>query len=868
MLKFFFLLMLIMNLLFMSITNVALAKDKGTILFVPHDNRPTSCEQSAEAPELLGYKVLMPPREILGGLHKTADKAELWNWVNQNIQEADAAVVSADSLIYGGLVASRNHQLTEKELRAETDRILEIKKANPKVSLYTFASLMRTPKNGAAAGTEEPDYYQEYGEKIFKASALVDKSELRPLNTEEKQSLKHYMDAIPPKIWNDYFDRRQRNLAVTKRLIDFTDKGSIDYLIIGKDDNAPLCATHQEAREINKYARKLTRDQFMVATGIDEFSMLLLARAINKLENVQYKVNVQYNVGTGGDTVPAFSDEKINDSILAELSIAGARTTDFPDQADLVLLINTDPNGRTQDGPPSPYDPDPIYNDGNPRLGTWDFVRLVKDNLEKNRKVAIADIAFANGSDNALMKMLKKNQLLFKLRSYSGWNTATNSSGFALGQGLLALNLNQNQCNKMLVKRYLDDWGYQSNVRGALAKTFPSSTYYSNLADYEDTAKEFTQKHLREFAKDNLWQYPGLDKLTAYFPWHLPFIGGIKIPDVKLITDNINFYGRWDVGMDQAVCGQGATYIKAKFRGNSIGVKMQDKRCWWRYEIDGTAYPRIQFTDPVTTLADNLSNGEHIIKLIRSTEGEAGLSVFKGFVTDDDLLELKEPKRLKLEFIGDSILAGAFNDGKRNGDNYYDIEDNDMSFGPQLSRMLDADYSVVAKSGEGIFHNYAETWPSHEVHTADRYPWTCYSFNGEETHLMWDFKNNPSDGIFISIGTNDFTDANRKPTEQEYVTAYKHLIDVVRYYNPTTPIICVDPLPTMIGPNGAKWTEQAVQEVQKQGDTNLYYIPFNKDKPLMEDSDYVGDGTHPTKEGSTKIALYLLDKVKSILSIK
>ena len=35
-----------------------------TILFVPHDNRPTSCEQSAEAAEKLGYRVLMPPKEM------------------------------------------------------------------------------------------------------------------------------------------------------------------------------------------------------------------------------------------------------------------------------------------------------------------------------------------------------------------------------------------------------------------------------------------------------------------------------------------------------------------------------------------------------------------------------------------------------------------------------------------------------------------------------------------------------------------------------------------------------------------------------------------------------------------------------------
>ena len=866
--KIFILLLLFVNMMVFSPASMAFAK--GTILFVPHDNRPTSCEQSAEAPRLLGYDVLMPPKELLGGLHKKGNVTELWNWVNDNIKKADAAVVSADSMIYGGLVASRKHELSSQELNQQVKRFSEIKKNNPKVQLYTFSSLMRTPKNGENAGTEEPEYYQVYGEKIFKASALLDKSELRKLTEDERQQLEMYRNGVPKKNWNDYFDRRKKNLTVTKKLIDLVSGKAIDYMVVGKDDNAPYCATHKEARDLKKYAKELTKNKFLVATGIDEFSMLLLARAVNKLENNHYKVNVQYNVGTGGDTVPAFSDEKISASIHDELAIVGARSTDFPDIADLVLLVNTNPDGRTQDGAPLANDPDPIHNDGNPRYGTWEFLHMVQDNLAQNRPVSVADISFANGSDNALMKLMKKKQLLFKLRSYSGWNTATNSCGFALGQGLVSLKLSQNQCNSMVIRRYLDDWGYQSNVRGKLAQTFPSGKYYFDLGDYEETAKSFTQRELRSFAGANFPEYPGLENLKVYFPWHLPFIGGIQIPEAKFIDDKTGFYGRWNVGLEKAECGQGATYIRARFKGSRIGVKMQDKNSWWRYEIDGKQYPRLKFTEPVTILADGLSPAEHTIRLVRSVEGEAGISTFYGFVVGDDgeLLDLQEPKRLKLEFVGDSILAGGFNDGIPHKEPYYEIEDNDMSFGPQLARMLDADYSVVAKSGEGICHNYGETWPGHEVHTADRYPWTFYSFDMDKSHLLWNFRLNPSDAVIISIGTNDFTDKNRKPTEKEFVAAYKHLLEVVRSNNPSVPIICVEPVPTMIGPYAAKWTERAVKELKRQGDNQLYYIPLNKDKPFFEDSDYVGDGTHPTKAGSRKIALYLLDKVKAILSIK
>ena len=51
--------------------------------------------------------------------------------------------------------------------------------------------------------------------------------------------------------------------------------------------------------------------------------------------------------------------------------------------------------------------------------------------------------------------------------------------------------------------------------------------------------------------------------------------------------------------------------------------------------------------------------------------------------------------------MGDSITAGAINLMPYNGTNYYVSEDGNMSYDPLLSRLLDADWSVVAKSGGG-----------------------------------------------------------------------------------------------------------------------------------------------------------------------
>ena len=335
------------------------------------------------------------------------------------------------------------------------------------MKLYVFASLMRTPFKGTKGDIEEPEYYAEYGEKIHQYTALVDKSEISGLTADEKNYCAYLKNSIPQNFFSDWFDRRAKNFSATKKLVDFTSAGVIDSLIVGRDDNAPLCQTHKENRALLAYAAEnnLPKEKFQSLAGIDEFNLLLLTRAINEIRGKVPAVNVQFNKGVGGKTIPAFSDEPLENSIAEEIIIAGGRKVENPKDADFVLLVNTDINGETfwsHNQPPSnkPFKPNLI-----PTKSTNNFVDLVKKNLKHNYKIGIADINYCNGSDNALMKILHDKNLLFRIQSYAGWNTATNSTGFALSTGILANYMMKDSKNKLLVRRYLDDWAYQANIR-------------------------------------------------------------------------------------------------------------------------------------------------------------------------------------------------------------------------------------------------------------------------------------------------------------------------------------------------------------------------------------------------------------------
>lgn len=342
--------------------------------------------------------------------------------------------------------------------------------------------------------------------------------------------------------------------------------------------------------------------------------------------------------------------------------------------------------------------------------------------------------------------------------------------------------------------------------------------------------------------------------------------GACEAAAVPQTSESIQYFGRWDKGADAYRCAQGATYIKANFTGTSLYADLTGPNDWWRVSIDGGEFRRFRPRGAKTMLAENLQPGQHSVLLVRSTEGYMGLSEFRGFILEDGaVLTTPDPlKERRLEFVGDSITAGAKNDGAPNKP-YNNTEDNDMAFGPQLARLLDADYSVLGKSGEGVIHNWAESWPGHEVHTADRYQWVFYSDKFSPENKAWDTKDFPVDGVVIAIGTNDFSDTERKPTEEEFTAGYKNLVETVRRMNPEAEIICTEPVPSWVGENVRQWISSVVDGFNAAGDTRVHYIALNADGPLLEESDYAGDSTHPLKDGSKKIAAYLKDKVAKIM---
>ena len=500
------------------------------ILFIPNDDRPVSLRQPVEVVKQLGCEVVTPPKEFLNVYEPATNADNLWAWLDENVVNANAVVMSSDSMLYGGLIPSRKHNIDAATLNSRVNHFKILREKNPALKIYVLCSLMRTPMSGTKGDIEEPDYYAEHGANIFNYTALIDKSEISKLTGKEKNYLNYLENNIDKDILTDWFNRREKNLSATKNLMDMTSAGIISYLVVGRDDNSPLSQTHRESRQLLDYAAKIHLDEknFQSLAGIDEFGLLLLTRAVNDLRGESPKIFVDYNKGVGAKMIPAFSDEQIGNSITSNVEIVGGKIVGKPIGADVVLLVNTDPKGKTYWGHNALPDPHAKKVDYNaPRDGTKYFADMVESYVSKGYPVSIADITFANGSDNPMMKMLQERGLLYKIQAYSGWNTATNSTGFVLGTGILARHMSDESKDKILTLRYLDDWAYQANVRTLIGdeifNTRQGGVLYYQFDGKTLDAESRIETLLKEFAAKNLPPYKFLRNIKVTCPWNRMF---------------------------------------------------------------------------------------------------------------------------------------------------------------------------------------------------------------------------------------------------------------------------------------------------------------------------------------------------------
>lgn len=400
------------------------------IAFVPIDNRPV-CYTLPKIIAGIDKKInfFIPPREYLGDLQKYADIKNLFKWL-ENLPTLDAIVISLDTLAYGGLIPSRRCPETFEEIK---DRIENLKgilvKKNAKI--YAFSSIMRISNNNY--NEEEKEYWSTWGKKIFEYS----------FNSHKFNNKDAYINDIPKEILEDYLTTRIRNFEINKIYLEWQKEGLFDTLIFSKDDCAEFGLNVQEANTLETLGG-------FTKTGADEIPLSLLSRAIKgELKVCPIFLEPEYK-----NLISNYEDISIEKSVLGQLELANCTVTN-ENQADILLYINNFKNKQGE-----------IVM----KVDTENFAKEFK---VPNKPYMIADVRFANGSDNKFVEELFKNKIEDKnFFGYSAWNTSANSLGSLICGAktkFLAQEYSKNYFEKLQITRFLDDWAYQANVRQNLS---------------------------------------------------------------------------------------------------------------------------------------------------------------------------------------------------------------------------------------------------------------------------------------------------------------------------------------------------------------------------------------------------------------
>lgn len=480
-----------------------------TIIYIPVDDRPVNLDYVVETARTAGVDIVTPPASLLGSLSNMGNPDRLWTWLFDHASTADGVVTAADSLLYGNLITSRTHTLPLEVIEDRLTNFVKLKSLNPKMKLYVFSTIMRTPKSGE--GGEEPPYYKVYGASIFRITALEDQAETRELSHSEKNELRDLLTKVPQSLLTDWYARRKKNFIANQRLIDYTKKDIFSFFLLGRDDCSPYSQSHMESRHLATETANLPINSYDSFPGADELGMLMVTRAINNATDRTPQVRVLFASGTGPDTVPSYEDVAVGQTINAHILAAGGMPSDS-EEADLILAVNTPGDGITREAESN-------FNHGQFRTAPVGLVWDIAYEVKAGHRIALADIAFANGADNTLMSELSKRGLLFKLESYSGWNTASNTIGYAIGQGMLASKMAPEAKNRLLAVRYLDDWAYQANVRDEVGREvlYPLGGNWFCLGKLTSRLTTETNRRLKTFAAVNFPDYP-LKKFKVFFP--------------------------------------------------------------------------------------------------------------------------------------------------------------------------------------------------------------------------------------------------------------------------------------------------------------------------------------------------------------
>ncbi len=493
------------------------------IVLIPLDERPCN----ARFPTMMPggrYHTVVPPLSLLGKKKAPADVGALERWLRAQAEDADYLILSLDMMLYGGIVPSRLHRLSEEEIDAKMSFLEGLKKRNSHLRIYAFQLIMRCPSYSSS--DEEPDYYEQWGAQIHLLGKYEHLLQLGKLSKEEKGDRLRLLSEIPQEALSDFLGRRKKNLAALMRSLEYVKSGAIDFFVVPQDDAAVYGYTSMDQMTVRRYIKEnFLHRKIMMYPSADDTGMTLLARAVNDLYGKRPKIFVRYASAKGAFVIPSFEDRMIDETLNYQIMASGGVRTDSAEECDIYFAVNIG-SGMY------PENPD-IVTCYDIERNLAMFLENIEDALGQGKTVALADVARANGGDCELIGLLSASGLLLRIHAYAGWNTSSNTIGTVICQSALLWQGGDVPANrKFLLHRYVEDVAYCSHTRAYVTEhCLPAlGLNYFHADGQNGRAAECVREELLRYLQNFLPEvYEEIEDLSVTLPWERMFEADIRL---------------------------------------------------------------------------------------------------------------------------------------------------------------------------------------------------------------------------------------------------------------------------------------------------------------------------------------------------
>ncbi|MBR2179803.1 MAG: DUF4127 family protein [Selenomonadaceae bacterium] len=455
-----------------SIETIPLSNDiefYSTVILIPLDSRPACGDFVVNAGRIAGVKVMLPPSKLLDYFTIPGETKDIKKWLLEEAPKADALIISIDQLLNGGLIASREKNLSNEEIDDLISYLIELREIIPDTPIYAFNILPRTQPQSSIDNYQQRRALMAYSRLTSLAHAGL---------TVDNEALFEAVNEIKPDNLNNYLNHFNQCEILSKRLIELLQAGILNKLIIGLDDGEEFSIQNKVLDDLQHFKYdSISRNTISFVHGADEIALTLLTELAQNGKR-SLKVCVKYNeVKTPGLTLP-FMAVPIETVVKEKCNQLRCEVVALPEEADFILYISVNDKYEGNDD---------LYDVKS------DSARYISQLIEKGHKVALIDLGIHFDKEETLLPLLIDRAVpINSLLAYSGWNTASNAIGIALSQAVIAVNSDNLVENlTFLNQRFLEDYFYLKDVIDTVNHALKKSgSYDTSYLDY-DTELEF-----------------------------------------------------------------------------------------------------------------------------------------------------------------------------------------------------------------------------------------------------------------------------------------------------------------------------------------------------------------------------------------